>query len=138
MSDQFTAWAIRVKGSNRYLCTHWRQDRSYTVDLPVAGFPRLFKTKRSAHNALTAWTRGAWARIRWSKTQKGFIVDQLPSPDPRPGRSRDEMEVVEVQLSIADPCQCVDPDPEPLKVAELSDERADYIERQEPGYREGA
>jgi hypothetical protein len=57
------AWAIRQKSTGAYLPAR-KNGRGYSFDEPGFGFPRLFKSERSARNALTAWLQGEW-KLEW-------------------------------------------------------------------------
>lgn len=64
--------------------------------------PRIFFTKQSVHNALSAWLQGAWAAQtkRDGDWETGYYqVDAGPAPEkPVNPRKREDMEIVTLEL----------------------------------------
>lgn len=65
--------------------------------------PRIFFTKRSAQNALTAWMQGEWEQglVQDGDWETGYyMVDGDPEPKkPKVERKREDMEIVTLTLS---------------------------------------
>jgi len=111
-----TAWAIRRKDNHHYLPMLWKSVGysiypSHTWQEPRAGvFPRLFRSKRSAQAALTAWLQGKWSKASHYSTDYGdYSADygdadlDIPVPDRVEGRRREDMEIVELRLEVVSP-----------------------------------
>lgn len=104
MTSLGTYYAIREKGTQRYLPERW--GTGYTQAEPSAGpQPRLLQTERAAHLALTAWAKGRAHRVFVTRGGGGIldIPDEYPAGvdyDPVEGRSRDKMEIVPVKLVV--------------------------------------
>ena len=99
----FEVWAIREKGTEKYLPAMKRGRicvRGFTSTEPTEGVPpRLFPTKRSVENALTAWLQGQW---EMHQIQSGWYdedVDTYPEPKAVEGRKRELMEIVKFNLT---------------------------------------
>jgi len=78
-------WAIRIKGSDKYLQLH----RSSNTYYDATNKPRIrfHPTKRGAVNALSAWLRGM------VDFRDGFSYSKIES------RKRENMEIVEFDLT---------------------------------------
>lgn len=99
---QFTLYAIRHNPSGGFLPMRWKSSRGYSFDNPTTKeVPRLFKSKRSAERALTAWLMGEWKR-EWVSDNDWEVNDGYYAgvPDKVESRKREDMEVVPVTLSI--------------------------------------
>jgi hypothetical protein len=91
-------FAIRVFGTTKYLPMR-KKSRGFSYDEPTDEKPpRLFYTKRSAQNALTAWLQGVWENHTVTSGYYGEDVDVYPEPKKVEGRQREMMEIVKFQL----------------------------------------
>lgn len=85
-------WAIRVKGTDKWLA--YRRNGSYSYAEPEGGNipPRFHVTKRGAQNALTNWLQGHY-NFGWS----GYQTTRLRYIK-QPHRIKENMEIVEFAL----------------------------------------
>lgn len=93
------AYAIKLKGTKKYLPILWRKRCGYSHTEPTDQvLPRLFPTLRSAQNALTAWLQG---KFETETTHSGFYredVDVYTVPHKVEGRERNKMKIVVFNL----------------------------------------
>ena len=96
-------YAIRERGTEKYLPGLKRgrmRTRGFSFTEPIEGeFPRLFPTKRSAENALTAWLQGQWEMKISRSGMWGEDENDYPEPTVVEGRKRELMEVVKFTLN---------------------------------------
>lgn len=99
---KWIVYAIRNKHTGFFLPMRWKSSRGFSYDEPdpLNNFPRIFKTKRAAQNALNAWCKGKWT-IVWEDKNANipFPVEpdyemSLPFPEPVEGRNKEDMEIV--------------------------------------------
>lgn len=98
--------AIRQKSTGFFLPA--RSSYGFTHDEPVPpdeSPPRLFRERRAASNALTAWLCGKWT-TRPTPTDGASIIDFTPQYE----RDHKDMELVTIYLTV-----------EPLEVTALRD-----------------
>jgi hypothetical protein len=97
-----SVYAIREKGTDKYLPGLKRgrvRLRGFSFTEPVSGeAPRIFHTKQSARNALTAWLQGTWHTHTISSGFYGEDTDVYTEPKPVESRKRERMEIVEFNL----------------------------------------
>jgi hypothetical protein len=101
-----TVYAIRERNTDRYLpamkmigSSSRVRHRGFSFTDPVSGqAPRLFYTKQSARNALTAWLQGTWKTETVRSGFYGEDTDVYTVPTKVEGRKRELMEIVEFNL----------------------------------------
>lgn len=105
-------YAIRHKGTGRFMpaqvhrtaggWSYWDPFAVVPNYSPACSAPRLFFTKRSAQNALTAWLQGEWQReVRHASSMfEDDSWDELVPQAPIHSRYRVDMEIVEGDLSM--------------------------------------
>lgn len=95
-------FAIRHKPTGRYLPAHKPGEGGFSYDDPQPMTckygPRLFTTIRGAQNALTAWLRGKFERVREQCGEFGEDESIYVEPKAVLGRKRDNMEIVAFDL----------------------------------------
>lgn len=88
-------WAIRHKPTGGWL--PWRSGRGGSFDNPAVGkHPRLFPSRRSAQNCLSAWLQGEWWP-RYHQSMEGTVYDGH-APRKVADREKGDMEIVEFSL----------------------------------------
>jgi hypothetical protein len=101
ITPSFSCWVVRQKSTGKFLPHKWKSARGHSYSEPSFGFPRLFKSEKSARSALNAWSRGQWSEKEydhdeWSHTD--FVSQH--SPVEVEGRDKNDMEVVQAFLEI--------------------------------------
>lgn len=98
MSVIGTFYAIREKGTLKYLSTT-ATNRGHTHSEPCAGpQPRLFPHPRAARLALTAWLKGRAAVSYSTDWETGHQEEYGLEYTPDPARTADRMEIVAISL----------------------------------------
>jgi hypothetical protein len=99
MADSMTAYAIKLKGTDKYLPILWRKRCGFSRTEPTnEHLPRLFPSLRSAQNGLTAWLQG---EFKTEITRSGFYgedEDVYTVPYKVEGRERGKMEIVKMVI----------------------------------------
>lgn len=95
-------WAIRQKGTDKYLQLHRSSNTFYTT----SNKPRIrfHPTKRGAVNTLTAWLQG---KITWRRAPSTYDAfngeydggEVIMEYDKKADRKREEMEIVEFDIT---------------------------------------
>ena len=93
-------YAIRHKPTGHFLPARKSNRRGFSFDepLPSGGAlgPRVFYSKQSAMNALTAWLQGKF-KADTTYSYEGE-ADYAITVDPQPHRVRSDMEIVTYQM----------------------------------------
>lgn len=97
----YTCYAIRQISTGKFLPMNWSSNRGHSFKEPSFDFPRLFRSKRSAQAALSAWLRGEWKDPEYEYDEDfhhNYLVGY--SPIPKQGRDKNDMEIVPIDLMI--------------------------------------
>lgn len=95
--EPIKVWAIRVKGTDRYLPFNKRYSKGWSHDEPVSRRekrPRFFDTAYAAGCAMRAWKAGVWKVHRSSSNLDGDVDIELRI-HPKETRKHVPLEVVE-------------------------------------------
>lgn len=97
--EPLECFVVQEKATGKFLPMRWGKARGFSFDEPSHSFPRIFKTEKSARQALSAWARGTWNDPEYEFDEWGnssYICGYSPSPVE--GRSKEDFEVVPMSL----------------------------------------
>ena len=116
MSVTLTEYAVRVKGTNKYLPRPQRRDGRGGSHLEPVDFSdrstwperyaknmqiRSYSDKRAAKNLLSSWLQGKFVAHRGGDWWDGYYEDI--SLKPQPHRRAEDMEIVPITIILPDP-----------------------------------
>lgn len=105
MIKKHVVYAIRQKSTGFYFPIHWNSSGYYSYDEPVDNcFPRLFKSKISAQNAINSWCKGIWSKqtIQVDSYESFYPTYEETEPYPEyvEGRNKEDLEIVSMEIDL--------------------------------------
>jgi len=99
----YKAFVVRLRDSNSYLPARWHRRAGFSYDIPIEGGgkfgPRIFPSRKSAKNAITAWAQGEWVQEMSTSGWEYPETDVVTAPRaPKIPRDAKKLEIIPIHI----------------------------------------